>query len=68
MLVLSRKVGEAVAIGEDIKVVVTDVRGRTVRIGIEAPTDIRISRVDNLPSGSSGDRAMDGDDDEWRGG
>ena len=66
MLVLSRKVGEAVAIGDNVKVVVTDVRGRTVRIGIEAPTDIRISRVDNI-SPEPGNRVED-EDDEWRGG
>lgn len=37
MLVLSRKIYEAIMIGDDIKVFVVDIRGDTVRLGIDAP-------------------------------
>jgi carbon storage regulator len=48
MLILSRKVGERVLIGEGIVVQVLEVYGRRVRLGIEAPGDITIRR-EELP-------------------
>jgi carbon storage regulator len=44
MLVLSRKPGEKVVIGEGITVTVLEVVGNRVRVGIEAPGDVRILR------------------------
>ena len=44
MLVLTRKLNEEILIGDDIKVTLIRVRGNTVRIGIEAPRDVRIVR------------------------
>ncbi len=44
MLVLTRKSGEAIRIGEGIRVVVVEVRENQVRIGIEAPSHIPIHR------------------------
>ena len=44
MLVLSRKVGEVLTIGENIKVYVTQIKGDRVRIGIDAPKEVRILR------------------------
>ena len=44
MLVLSRKVGQRIAIGEDITVVVNRVAGNRVTLGIEAPNDVHIMR------------------------
>ncbi len=60
MLVLTRKSGEAVRIGEDITVTVVEVREGQVRLGINAPQGIRIYREevyerivkDNLVSSS----------------
>jgi carbon storage regulator len=46
MLVLSRKVGERVRIGEDIVVTIVDIRGDKVRLGFEAPDDIPIVRTE----------------------
>lgn len=44
MLILSRRIGETLLIGDDIKVVVMDINGAQVRIGIEAPADMAIDR------------------------
>jgi len=44
MLVLSRRVGEELVINNNIRVVITDVQGDKVRIGIEAPPDVPVDR------------------------
>ncbi len=44
MLVLTRKSGEVIRIGEDVVVRILEVRGHQVRIGIEAPVSVRIYR------------------------
>jgi len=44
MLVLTRKVGERVLIGDDIVVTILDARGDGIRIGIDAPRGVRIQR------------------------
>lgn len=46
MLVLTRRHGESIQIGENITVTVLEVRGEQVRIGIVAPRDIAIVRDD----------------------
>lgn len=44
MLVLSRKRGETIQIGDDIEVMVVEVRGDKVRLGISAPREIPVHR------------------------
>ena len=44
MLILTRKIGEKIRIGDDIEVTVLDVNGRQVRIGINAPSGLAILR------------------------
>ncbi len=44
MLILTRKLGESITIGDDIKVSVLGIRGRQVRLGIEAPTRVVVHR------------------------
>ncbi|MBN1114920.1 MAG: carbon storage regulator CsrA [Oligoflexia bacterium] len=44
MLVLTRKVGESIAIDDNIRVVVVQVKGKQVRLGIEAPKETKIHR------------------------
>lgn len=44
MLVLSRRTNEAVIIDGDIKVVIVGIEGNQVKLGIEAPDDVRILR------------------------
>lgn len=44
MLVLSRKPGESVVIGDDVEVTLLEVRGDKVRLGIAAPRELRVHR------------------------
>jgi carbon storage regulator len=46
LLVLTRRAGESIMIGDDVRVVVLDVRGDTVRLGIEAPRSIQVHRAE----------------------
>lgn len=48
MLVLSRRVGESVKIGDDVVVTVLEVRGDVVRIGIDAPRSVAVNRTELL--------------------
>jgi carbon storage regulator len=49
VLVLNRKIGEKLVIGDDIVVTVVKVQGRQVRLGIEAPLSVSIRRKELLP-------------------
>ncbi len=44
MLILTRRVGETVMIGEDVTVTVLGVKGNQVRIGVSAPRDVAVHR------------------------
>ena len=44
MLILTRKVGETLMVGEDVTVTVMAVNGNQVRIGINAPKDVAVHR------------------------
>ncbi|WP_432510987.1 carbon storage regulator CsrA [Kineococcus sp. SYSU DK001] len=44
MLVLTRKAGESVVIGDEVVVRVLEVRGDVVRVGIDAPRDVQVHR------------------------
>ena len=48
MLVLSRKVGESIVIGEGITVTIVDVKGDTVRVGVDAPREVKVQRSEVL--------------------
>ena len=48
MLVLSRRTGESVVLGEDITVTVLEVRGDVVRVGIDAPRSLKVHRAELL--------------------
>ncbi len=47
MLVLRRKTNQALTIGADVKVIVLGIEGDSVRLGIEAPEDIPVQRVEH---------------------
>lgn len=46
MLVLTRRIGESMLIGDEIEVTVLEVKGDSVRIGIKAPRETRIQRAE----------------------
>ena len=44
MLILSRRKDESIMIGEDVELIVVEVRGDRVRLGIAAPKDVPVHR------------------------
>jgi flagellar assembly factor FliW len=44
VLILTRKIGESILVGDNIRLVVLEIRGRQIRLGIEAPPDIVVLR------------------------
>jgi|GEM_PF-571968 len=44
MLILTRKPGESLYIGDNIKITIVELKGHQIRVGIEAPTELRIYR------------------------
>lgn len=59
MLILTRRPGESIQVGEDIEISILEIRGNQVRIGINAPSDVLVLRselVEGTP-GSESDRS-----------
>jgi carbon storage regulator len=48
VLILTRKVNEAIVIGDHIKVKIIQIRGKQIRFGIEAPPELLILREEEL--------------------
>lgn len=48
MLVLSRKVNESVTIGDDVKITILSIDSDRVKLGIEAPKDMRVYRYETV--------------------
>jgi carbon storage regulator len=44
MLILTRKIDEAIRVGEDIRIVLVQIKGGQVRLGIECPPHVRVLR------------------------
>ena len=57
MLVLSRRIGESVVIGDSVTVTVLDIRGDVVRVGIDAPRSVAVNRAELLAELESSNRA-----------
>jgi carbon storage regulator len=55
MLILSRRVGESICIGDGLRVVIVKIGGEQVRVGIEAPDDVRILREELVSAGCGTD-------------
>lgn len=56
MLYLTRKEGERLLIGKNIVVEVTNIQGNHVRIGVEAPKDIKIDRPEFIEKDNAGNK------------
>jgi carbon storage regulator len=66
MLILTRRVGETLVIGDDVNVTVLGVRGNQVRLGVDAPKEVAVHREeiyqriqnegDNNDSSNSGNK------------
>lgn len=57
MLVLTRKIGEAIVIDDNIKITVVQVKGKQVRIGVDAPKETKIHREEVYQSIQEENRA-----------
>ena len=44
MLILTRKLGESIVIGDNIKVTITDIKNGQIKLGITAPKDVTVNR------------------------
>ncbi len=44
MLILTRKLGKSVVIGDNIKITVTDIKNGQIKLGITAPRDVTVNR------------------------
>jgi carbon storage regulator len=44
MLILTRKLGQAIRIGNEIKITISDIKGKQIRVGIEAPEEMAVHR------------------------
>lgn len=58
MLILTRKQGESITIGNDIKVTILEVKGKYVRVGVEAPRDLAVHRQEISPTEKENDGAQ----------
>jgi carbon storage regulator len=63
VLVLSRRAGESVNIGDDIVVTILEVRGDVVRVGIDAPRTVRVHREEVYRELQEANRAAAQNDD-----
>lgn len=55
MLILTRKQGESITIGDNIKVTILDVKGKYVRVGVQAPRDLAVHRQEISPAEKEND-------------
>ncbi len=53
MLVITRQPGDSILIGEDIKIIILEVSGDKIKVGIDAPRSVRIMRTEVLDTEKS---------------
>ena len=57
MLILTRRVGEVLMVGDDITITVLGVKGNQVRLGVDAPREVAVHREEIYQKVQSGDDA-----------
>jgi len=75
MLILTRKPGESLYIGDDIKITIVELKGHQIRVGIDAPTELRIYREEiylqileeNRKAAETADVGLEGLSKAWEG-
>jgi carbon storage regulator len=76
MLILTRKPGESIYIGDQIKVTIVEIKGHQIRVGIDAPTELRIYREEiylqileenKQAAGMEGAGSLDSLAEAWKG-
>ena len=63
MLILTRRVGESLIIGDDVTITVLGVKGNQVRIGVNAPRDVAVHReeiLNRIQADAASDREEEG--------
>ncbi|MCR9184173.1 MAG: carbon storage regulator CsrA [Halieaceae bacterium] len=63
MLILTRRVGESLMVGDDITITVLGVKGNQVRIGVSAPKDVAVHREEIYNRIQEGDEEAASEDD-----
>ena len=64
MLVLSRRLGESVVIGDNVVVTVLEIRGDVVRLGVDAPRAVQVRRQELLAEVTESNRAAASPDED----
>ena len=64
MLILTRRSGEAVIVGDNVRIAVLDIRGNQVRLGVEAPREVSVHREEVYRRIAEEQSSVSEDDDE----